>query len=187
MFKQRQLILILLRHIAKAVIAAAVAIVVVTFFGTKIKTISNALQEQKLLTMVLEQRNATAATLREDFKQIGSNDQKIREAFLSTNDVLDFVGSLETIAAQNSMQETIKFGTPEPATTPANEFTVVPIGYTINANGTEATLVNYLKQLESLPYFAGITSITIASGSTVGWNDRSTITLQGKIYVHQNN
>lgn len=187
MFKQHQFISELLRRIVGAALIAVIAATIVTLLTDRIRKIATGLREQKILTLVLEQRNATAATLREQFTQIGTNDEAIKAAFLSTDNVLDFVNALETVALQNSMQSMIKFGTPGTATVGAGEFAVVPISYTITANGTVTTLLNYLKQAEALPYFAEVTSLSVSSGAIKGWDDASNILLQGIIHVRQNN
>ena len=183
MFKKRQLLFAFVKHAIKAIIAIILCVIAITIISNRITKISTSLQEKKIMALILEKRSITATTLRDHFNTIGDNDKKIRDAFLSTDNVLEFVNAIETAATQHSMQQTIKFGTPGEAILETEDLTILPISFSITANGTITTVTQYLKQVEMLPYFAEITSLTLATASPQGWTDASSITIQGILYV----
>lgn len=183
MFNKKQLLYAIIPHILKAVIAIGIAIILISLFTTRITKIEVTLREKKVMTLALQQRSETISTLRNTFATIGDSDKKILDAFLTTDNVLEFVTAVETIGNQNSMQQSLKFATPELPLIETPVVTVIPVGYIATTNGTVTTLSNYLRQFETLSYFAGIKSITIATGSPKGWEDSSSITMQGTLYT----
>lgn len=183
MANKKQLLYAMMPHILKAVIAIGVAVMIVSIFSERITKIGLTLSEKRVMTLALQKRSETVATLRDTFAAIGNSDQRIRDAFLTTDNVLEFVTAVETIGNQNSMQQSLKFGVPEPPLVETSTIIIIPVSYTITANGTITTLSNYMHQFEALSYFAGIRSITISTGSPKGWEDTSTITIQGTLYT----
>lgn len=185
MFNKKQLIYAIIPHILKAVIAIGIALVIVSFFGARITTIEVTLKERKAMTFALRQRSETTATLRNMFGIIGESDGKIRDAFPITDNVLEFVTAVETLAGQNTMQQSLKFAAPDLPISETASLTVIPVGYTMTTNGTVATLANYLRQFEALPYFAGVHAMTLSTASPKGWDDNSSITIQGTLYTQK--
>lgn len=183
MFNKKQLLNAIIPHILKAVIAIGIAAMIVSIFSERITKIGQTLSEKKVMTLALQERSETVATLRNTFATIGNSDQRIQDAFLTTDNVLEFVTAVEAIGNQNSMQQSIKFATPELPLVETPFITVIPVGYTITTSGTVTTLANYLRQFEALSYFAGIKSITLSTGSSKGWEDSSSITIQGTLYT----
>lgn len=183
MFNKKQLIYAIAPHILKALIAAGLTIAIVSFFSTRITTMGVTLNEKKVMTLILQNRNESTAALRNTFENIGESDKKIRDAFLATDNVLEFVSAVETLGTQSFLRQTLRFSTPELPIAETAAITIIPVGYAITANGTAATLERYLQQFETMSYFAGIRSITLSTGSPKGWEDESAITLQGTLYT----
>lgn len=183
MTTKKQLFYAILPHILKAVIAIGIAIAIISIASERITKIEVTLNEKKAMALALQHRSETTTLLRNIFATIGDSDKKILNSFPTTDNVLEFVTAVETIGNQNSMQQSLRFGTPESpiSTTPA--VTIVPVGYTVTTNGTIMTLANYIRQFQELSYFASIRSMTIATGAAKGWEDNSTITIQGTLYT----
>ena len=59
----------------------------------------------------------------------------------------------------------------------------VKTDFNIALTGTVVTLGNYLRQFEQLPYLAKITSIMVSAPAGRGWEDASTFSIIGTLYV----
>jgi hypothetical protein len=177
MFTKKQLLMMILKNLLKASLAAAFAIAVIVFTGGQIGKISNSLVEQRTATFILEKRNETISRLAEDFKKIGGTDEKIKNAFPPVDNILDFVAALENLSVQNSIQETHSFGTPSE--------TRDSIDYGINMSANIFSLINYLKSFEKLPYFTGVSGISLSAQGN-GWEGNSLVSLKARVYTRAN-
>lgn len=166
--------MIILKNALKAGAAIAVAAFVIIFTGKQIGKISDSLAEQRTATFILEKRSETISRLAKDFETVGNADEKIKNAFPPVDNILDFVAALENLSVQNSIQGTYSFGTPSEA----EGF----IDYGLNINANIFSLINYLKSFENLPYFTGISGITLGAQSN-GWEGNSSVSLRAKIYT----
>jgi len=171
MFNKKQLILTIFKISLKAVIATVIAIIIIVFSSQQISKISNSLKEQRTAAFILEKKTETISQLREDFNLVDEADRKISDAFPPADNILGFVTSLENLASQNGLQQTISFGTPADSS----------IDYNLTLNANIFTLINYLKNFEKLPYFTGISSINLNAPS--GWEGNSTISIRAKVYT----
>lgn len=183
MFKEKELILIISRNLLKSAITAIIAVFVVLFLSGQISKISESIVKNKRTAFILEKRNETISNLRNDLKLIGDNERKIEDAMPPVDNILDFVAALENLASQNSLQQSLKFGTPSQVV--AGQISSIDYYITLN-NGNTATLLNYLKRFERLPYVTGISTINLQALTARGWEDNSSVSIQGKIYVRQN-
>jgi hypothetical protein len=112
MIKEKKLFLIIGWNLLRATLSVLVAIFIVLFSTQKISKISESMMENKRTSFILEKRNEVIAELRKNFQLIGDKDKKIKEAIIPTDNILDFVAILESLASQNSLQQSLKFGTP---------------------------------------------------------------------------
>ncbi len=172
MFNKKQLILTILKILAKAGIAVVVAAVVMGFSSRQISKISDSLAEQRAAAFTLERRNETVSQIRDDFKIIGNADAKIAAAFPSRDNIIEFVTALEGVASQNAVQQSLSFGVPV-----ANS-----VDYGINLTANINTLISYLKTFEKLPYFTAVLSIGLNSPSG-GWENNSSVSMRAKVYA----
>lgn len=179
----RQLINAIIPHILRAVVVIGMATMITFTVGKAITKISTTLNEKKVMTFAMQKRSETTQELQTAFATIGESEKKIRDAFPITENVLEFVIATEAIGNQNSMPQTIRFSPPGTAIVETPSLTIIPLTYTITTSGTATTLLNYLRQFESLSYFAGIRSITVTTGAPQGWNGASTMTIQGTLYT----
>lgn len=184
MFKEKELFLTIARNLFKAVLSTIIAILVVLFLSGQISKVSGSIVENKKTSFILQNRTEVVSDLRNDLKLIGEKDKKIEEATLSTDNILEFVAVLESLASQNSLQQSLRFSTPVPV---ANTEGISSIDYYLTLNGNILTLLNYLKNFEKLPYITGISAINFQTLTDKGWEDNSSVSIQGKLYVHQNN
>lgn len=183
MFNKRQLLIDIAKDLAIMITAITIAAFVVAFFSKQITTIGNALIEKKKLSIVLEKRGELLAGLKQDFSIVGEGDQHIKEAFPPSDDIFSFVAVLENLASQTAIEQTYHFGVPVPAQSVGNAVPLSVIDYSITAKGNVRTLIGYLKEFEKLPYFSGISNITISGSGERGWEDSAQATMQARVYT----
>lgn len=183
MINKKQLLISIAKDVLKSAVFVIIAIVVVIFAEKKIVKIADSLQEKIVLGSVLDKSNETSLKLREDFKIVGEKDKKIQAAFILADNILEFVGILESLAKQHSLTQTVKFSSPVPVPNQSGNLNLASIDYNIVLNGNVSTLASYIKDFEKLPYFSGISSITLNATPAQGWNDNSSIFIQAKLYV----
>lgn len=183
MFKRRQLTLKIFKNLLRAGIAVAIAAIIVFIASQQISKISNSIQQKKTLSYILEKRTETISALKNDFEAVGEADKRIETALPATDNILDFVATLESLAAETSVQQSLKFGNPVPAGLGSGNLNISTIDYNLTLTGNVLILINYLKKFETLPYFSGISSISIASRTDKGWEGDSTIGITAKLYT----
>ena len=138
--------------------------------------------KRQKLSLVLVKRSETIARLKKDLAVIGEADQKIHKAIPRADKLLEFIAALEKLAGKNSLEQSLKFGTP--SSLPAGvDSRLLAVDYNVTLNGNIGSLIGYLNDLEKLPYFAGVTSMNLTALRQPGWSDESYITIQGKLYA----
>lgn len=182
MINKKQLYIEILKNSLKVISVIAVTLLVMLFFSRQITKIANSLEEKMVLNSVMERKNEIALRLDEEFKTIAEKDKKIEGALLPIDNILEFVGALESLAAERSLDQSMKFNSPVPASG-ISEKSVYSIDYSLILNGNISTLIAYLKGFEKLPYFTGISSVAFNSPSPSDWNDDMSISVQAKLYV----
>lgn len=183
MFNRKQLTLVIAQKLMKAVVAAFIAILIVVFISSQIVKIGDTIQKKRTLSYILEKKSETIDNLRQSFNKIGDGDKRVKDALPTADNILDFVAALESLAASTSLQQSTHFGTPVPTAITSGNISVSSIDYGTTLNGNISTLINYLKGHEKLPYFSGISSITLNTASDKGWEGDSSVTIQAKIYT----
>jgi acetolactate synthase small subunit len=181
---RKQVIEIIVRQTLIAIAAIILALGISIFASRAILKISNSLQEKTRLSKMLTMRVENIQQLKKSLALLGENDKKIIAIYPPTDDILDFVSATESIAKQNSLKQTLRFGD----FMSAADTGIVSISrtdYTINLNGTITTLKAYLEQLEKIQFVAKIGSVNLLAAPPNGWNGDSTITINGSLYAQQ--
>lgn len=180
MFAKRQLTLIILKAAAKAGAAIIVGAIIVSFFSGEIQKISKSLAEKRQLSFALEKRSEIIAALQKDISTVNFGNQTMENAFPQIDNTLIFISALEKITAENSLRQSLRFGIPAPSSF-QSRLNLYEMDYNIDISGGMDSFVKYLKSFETLPYFSGISEISV--GSPAGWNNDSTISMRAKLYV----
>lgn len=157
---------------------------IINFFSQQITKISKNIQDEKTTDYIVQNHESINSKIKNEFFKVGDNyETQILASLPNIDNVLPFVDATESIAKKNNVTQTLNFINPA-ATTNTDPLNISGITFTLTiANANVVTLANYLNDFEKLPYFAGITSLSIVSQNTNGWSDNSTINLSGKIYV----
>ncbi len=180
----RQFIIVISRQLAKMIVAMAIASLIIYFLAGQISVIVSSLEEKKRLGSLLENRKTNIELLSKDLAGIANREKAINNAIVDTDNILEYVGGIESIAAQSSLKQAFQFGAPQALTRDMTGMGISRIDHAITLNGSIATLAKYVALHERLPYLAGISSIAITSSSdSVGWEGDSRSLIQASIYV----
>jgi hypothetical protein len=181
---RKQVVMIIFRRL---LVAGAVIIIAAAFCfiaSRAIIKISDSLQQKQELAQLLALRISNIQRLKDSLAILGDGDEKISSIYLPTDNILDFVGALESLATQNSLKQTLSFGNFAPITS-INGLTVEKTDYTINLNGNVTSLKKYLEQLENISFVSKIGAVNLLASPPFGWNGDSTITINGSLYAKQ--
>lgn len=168
----------MLFFISRALAAALFGAIVSFYFAEKLQTISSSLVQEKKLALMLSARAGGRDALIEDRALIASVKPRLERALFSTDEILEFLGALETLAGKYALNTSVKFGDPSGTRDPS----VVMIPYTITLNGNIYTLLQYMRDFEHLPYFTSVGAFAIHSPET-GFGSESSITLTARVYA----
>lgn len=182
MFTTRNLIVLIGRHAIIAAVAVAIAAVASYLLTREIARVSDAVVQNRHLATTLEKRTELFSTLARDAQVVGTNDIVIERAFISSDNILEFISSLESLALKNGATQSFHFDNPIPSPVPA-PFPLSTIGYTNSLSLNVLAFANYLKDFDTLPYFTKIESLTITSGDPAGWRGTSNISFRATLYA----
>lgn len=168
------------------------AIVLVISFGGcywvagEIKKIASSIESQQQLHFLLSNQQSVINALQNDFAKIPPGyENKIDSSLPPISNILPMVDSLESLAKKHSLIASTNFSTPD-LSSPivAGPYNIVPISFSTSIeNASLMMLIDYLKDLDRLPYLIDITTVNINSGQ--GWDNESSVALSGKIYARQ--
>ena len=181
MFTVRKLLILIGRHSLIALSAIAIASVSIFFLAGAIERISDRVVLNHNLTASLEKRMELLATLKKDAETVGTNDVIIEKGFVSSDNILEFVATLDNLASKNTLIQAFHFETPAPSALRA-PFPISTISYLNTLTANVSSFSRYLKDFEQIPYFTKIESMQIASQSSAGWSSTSAISFRATLF-----
>lgn len=180
MFTTKNLLSIAGKHIFIALLFVLVAFGSVFFLSTQISKISTQAAKDRNFIATLNERTARQTALKQEIEMIGTNDTAIRDAFPPSNNILELITALESIALRNGIKQApLHFSSPAPLST-VGTFTSETIRYENTLSVNIGTFIKYLKDFEKLPYFTKINALSISSGSD-GWHTGATVSFSASI------
>jgi hypothetical protein len=178
MFTTKNLFKLVGKHLLVAVCFLLLAIVSVVILSGQITKVSERTAKERHLSTTLGERTELLTNLKRETDFIGTNDVIIKNSFIPSNNILEFVAILESIALKNGVTQTFHFSSPTLGALGSLPITTLSYQNTISANAP--TFINYLRDFETLPYFTKIDSITISSGSA-DWRSASSISISASV------
>lgn len=182
MFTKKTLLLLIARHSLIALSVILVSSICIVIASREIEKIADAVVKNRKLASVLEERTALLKQLNYDASIIGKNDETIMRAFLPSDNILEFISALESLALKNGVTQTFRFNTPSPATI-ASPFPLYVVGYQNTVSANLPTFIQYMKDLESFPFFTKVESITITSQTSQGLQGATTASFNATLYT----
>lgn len=180
MFTTKNLLMLIGRHALIAFSAVVVSLIATSILSQQITRLSNDTQKNRLLASTLEKRTELFTTIRRDSEIIGTDDTLIEQAFIPSDNILDFVSALESISLKNGTLQAFHFDNPTPGTVSA-PFPLATITYSNSLSGNLAAFSNYLKDFERLHYFTKIESLSISAQDKSGWRGAGMMSYRASI------
>ena len=179
MFTTKNLFTLIGKHVLIVFGVLAIAGGIVFFLSEQIAKVSTKAMSDRRLATMLSERTALLSSLKREADLIGSNDTIIKRAFIPSNNILEFVAILKSLALKNGVTQTFNFSSPTPGTIVAS-FPLATISYQNTVSSNVPTFINYLKEFEQLPYFTKIDSLNISSG-TADWRSSGAISFRANV------
>lgn len=179
MFSTKNLFRLIGKQVLISLAFAVFAFIVIFVVSDQISKMSKKAIKDRSAATTISERATLLASLKHEASIIGSNDKVIKQAFIPSDNILEFISILESLALKNGLSQTFSFASPNPATE-ETPFPVSTINYQNNISSNVFTFIKYLKEFEKLPYFTKIDSVTISSGSA-DWRTASSITFSASV------
>lgn len=185
MFKDKLYIAILKRLIVPA-IAIAIAASSALYFGGKLKNVTRDIAQQRTAALVLEKRVDRIASIKAQLAKINSaGGPKLENALPQSESLSDILASLRARPPAGAKQFEVRF---EPGTVFAEKrgsLSIETVAYSITMISNASIAMQYIKTLESLPYFAPISELYLNSVLAPKGilDNNTTVRIRGKIYV----
>lgn len=175
----------MLKRGAIALGAIVVAIIVIALLSAQISASAETIITHKKLTATLEMRNEVITKLLTDYQNVKGYDQRIRGALLTVSNILEFVGALESLASKDNVVQAAHFDNPVQMAETIGEppRPLYQINFTLAIQGNIFILLQYIADIERLPYFMKINSISLVAQSPLGWVNTSNISVSGTLYT----
>lgn len=182
MLTKKNLSLLIGKHLLITAGVILCAVIITMFLSHEITKVSDSVIKNKKLANILTERTSLLEKIKKDMAIVGRNDIAIDNAFIPSNNITDFLSILDSMALKNSITQTFHFDSPIPATISA-PFPINTINYNNSLSANLPTLIQYLKDVERLPYFTKINGFNISSQSPVGILGLSTVSFQATLYT----
>lgn len=179
MFSTKNLFKLIGKQVLMSLGFVVFAFITVFILSDQISKISKKAIKDRSAATTVSERATLLASLKYEASIIGSNDKVIKQAFIPSDNILEFITILESLALKNGLTQTFSFSSPNPAIE-ETPFPVSTINYQNNVSSNIFTFTKYLKDFEQLPYFTKIDSITISSGSA-DWRTASSIAFTASV------
>ncbi len=182
MFTTKNLLLLILRHMLIAFVVVFSCLICILFLSRSIDHIASSVVQNRKLAQALAERTALLSQLKRDTEIVGNNTQTITHAFPPSDNVIEFISALESIALKNGISQSFRFSSP----TPANIASPIPL-YLVSYQNTLTvnlpTFIQYLKDLENLPFFTTIDGFNITSQSAQGLQGLTAASITATLYT----
>ncbi len=182
-YDKKELTALILKNLIKVGLSIILATILISLLSRGIVKISETITTKKMAALLLEKKDQMIGLMKEDLQKVEGGEQKIINAFPLPEDILELVGQFESLAARNSLIQTLRFGTPSPFSSIDTELKISYLDFEVSLNSNVFNLLDYLKGLENLPYFVSVSSININAPPGRGWEDSSNISLRGNVYL----
>ncbi len=183
MFTTKNLLILIGRHAIIAILAVMAALLATGLLSQQITRLSEDVLKNRYLASALEKRTELFASIKRDAELVGTNDVLIERAFIPSDNILEFVSTLESLALKNGVTQSFNFGNPMPSTISA-PFPLAMVTYSNSLNGDLKAFSSYLKEFEQLHYFTKIESLSITASDKSGWRGAGTMTFQASIQTN---
>lgn len=151
---------------ATGAVLIAILVLLIMPFLQDISGLSKDHYDKRVKLAILKQQSSNIAAMKSDYSKIQNDIEKISQVFIPKKDTLQFITTLENIAAQNNVTqiiqvEGINISDLEQGT---KEVKSLPIQLTLT--GDFNSIVQYLNQLEALTYYINFNKLDLTGSGT---------------------
>lgn len=182
MFTTKNLLILIGRNALISLVAISITVIAIIFLSNETERVSDSVALNHRLETELTKRTALFEVLKHDSQIVGTNDTKIEAAFPPSDNILDFISILDSLAIKSSLTQVYNFTTPVSSSISA-PFPIATISYTNSFGANVLAFSNYLRDFDKLPYFTKIDGFTISAQGKPGWLEVSTITYRATLYT----
>lgn len=182
MFTSKNLFVLIARNAAISFGVVLITALAVWILAGKIRHLSDSVVLNHRLQAELQKRTGLFEVLKRDLQMVGTNDSKIESAFITSDNILGFVGALDNLATKDSFVQVYHFDTPAPSAI-SSPFPLSTISYSNSFNATMPSFSSYLTELNKLPYYTRVDGLSITSQDPLGWLGASTITYHATLFT----
>ncbi len=136
------------------------------------------LSEKKSMIAILQTRESQGQKLQNDWAQVEADFSMIEGALVSKDDLTNYIGQLEDLAAKTGVEQTLKFEEKETADKGS-----ASLGFELSVKGNLSTLNSYLGGFQSLPFIIKIEKIEFTSSQSLSKEGQAKIV--AKIYLQK--
>ncbi len=182
MFTLKNILILIGRNAIIVIIVIILCLSGIIFFGKEITRMSDEAILNNNTNSISKRKANVSEVYNTDIQIIGTNDEKIKNAFAPSDNILGFINKLDELSNKASSKQIYRFETP---TTPTitNPFPISTVVYSNNFTTNISDFSIYLKKFEKLPYFTNIESFDIKSQEKIGWSGTSTASFRAILYV----
>jgi len=128
----------------------------------RIKRESVAFQEARGRLSVLREEAVYLVQLKKDYESVRDDFARFKKAFLSSDEIVDFIINLEEIARNTNLYQEIQIYTPQKSKLQKEEgFQENSLEFILKLEGEFKDLVNYMAYLENMDYYTETEEIQI--------------------------
>jgi Tfp pilus assembly protein PilO len=189
MFTYEKVVKELLRDATMTAGSVVLALILIWFISGQISSSVDKVVANNELNATLGLQNNEVAQLRGQYLHVADNENLIRAALLPSDNVLEFVTALESIASKDGVTQSIHFDVPKATgeTISDPSANLEQIAFTLTVQGNIFTFIRFLSDIERLPYFMKIEGMAINATATGGWQNTSNVVLHGTLYTQNIN
>ncbi|MEI6280613.1 MAG: hypothetical protein WCP17_01255 [bacterium] len=182
MFTKKNLLILIGKNALIALLVISFVLIAISFISSQITRMSNAVSLNHRLEAELVEKTELFKIIERDTQVIGTNNKRIENAFVPSDNILEFVNILDSLAIKNTINQAYHFETPIISGISA-PFPISTIIFSNKFDVNVLTLSKYFKEFDKLPYFTKIDGFTISAQNQLGWQEVSALTFRGTLYT----
>lgn len=153
-------------------------------YAQKIRKINNDNEQKKIMLSLLKAQSASESRLSAQIKQVKDFDRELKEAIPAASNLAPITEAIHSLAEKYGITSSITVSSPQATDKLIYASPLYRID--LKAELSDATISSFRKflaELETQPYFFSVDGFALKSASASGWNDNSSISLNGHFYA----
>jgi len=153
-------------------------------YAGKIKKINNDNEQKKTMLSLLKAQSDSESRLSTQINQLKNFDAELKEAIPAASNLSPVTDAISSAAQKYGISSSITVSGPQPTDKTLYASPLYRIDLKADlGNATIGNFQKFLTELEALPYFFSVDGFSFKSASGSGWNDNSSIALNGHFYA----